>query len=76
MRSKASLSWSLVMAFYRHLLTLGLLLQFGWVGCEGEILLREDLLEKLQSAGIVGLAEPKHGLFAHFGIAVGLGDFD
>jgi len=66
MSSKASLSWSSVMALYEHLLT----------RVKGKILLREYLFEELEGAGIVGLAEPEHGLLPHFEIAVGLRDFD
>ena len=43
---------------------------------KGKILLREYLFEELEGAGIVGLAEPEHGLLPHFEIAVGLRDFD
>jgi hypothetical protein len=36
----------------------------------------EDLFEEGQGAGILGLAQPEHGLFADLGIAIRLGHFD
>src|SRR5207245_4485501 len=38
-------------------------------------LLSQHLFEELERAGIVGLAEPEHGLLAHLGVAVGLRHF-
>ena len=66
------------MAFtYLYLLMLGHAHQFARTAERaGETLLRQYLFKEFQCPGIVGLAEPEHGLLAHFGIAVGLRDFN